>query len=231
MAETIPDKLTILLQVISATGALGIAAFGLVDASKVLWGGVSRFGRPHLFRGLKPYEGALDAALAPGEWKTLVDAQWINGRALPEQKAVVRTLIRLGLGPDSSRGVAAVSGVDEASLTAAVARMRSGTLTKKDLDVLGRVDACVEARMDAAFARADHQYRNIARVAAAGVAVVLALAAVLVLNDGSPTASDWGFGLLVGVLAVPIAPVAKDLASSLSAAARAVKSARTSAVT
>ena len=43
-------------------GALGTAAFGLVDASKAFGGGASRYGLRYVFRALKPYAGALNNA-------------------------------------------------------------------------------------------------------------------------------------------------------------------------
>ena len=61
------------------------------------------------------------------------------------------------------------------------------------------------------------------------VAAVQVAAVPLVVTQAR--AEDYGLGVLVGLLAVPIAPVAKDLASSLSAAARAVKTVRSAAIT
>jgi hypothetical protein len=56
----------------------------------------------------------------------------------------------------------------------------------------------------------------------AGVAaVLLALAATFAAG-----LSNYGMAVVVGLLAVPLAPIAKDLASSLSAAAHAMKAAK-----
>ena len=54
---------------------------------------------------------------------------------------------------------------------------------------------------------------------AAGVIAI----GVSVLINALMNLAPWPIALLVGVLAVPVAPMAKDLTSALSAAARAVK--------
>jgi len=201
-----------------ATGALGTAAFGLVDATKAFRGGVSLFGLRLLTDALAPFAAALDAALGADVWRAVVRAHWIDGRPAQHQKAVVRSLVRLGLNDRTAAALAASAHVDPDALTAVARKLAAGTeLDPADVNVIGRLDASVETRLDAAYAEADQRYRNAARILAGLVAIALAITAAW--HVGQP----WYVGAFVGLLAVPISPIAKDIASSLSAAARAVK--------
>ena len=206
---------------IAALGALGTAAFGLVDATKAFEGGISNIGFSLLLRALAPFAPALQRAVGDYRWQDIVRAHWVNGRARADQKAIVKSLIRLGLAPDIARGMAAAGHVDPAALEAASGRLLTGQpLSELDVNVLGRFDASVEAHIDAAFDLADERYRSVSRFVAGVIAIVLGMFAAWLL--GQPA----GAGFLAGVLAVPMAPIAKDLASSLTSAARAVKSVR-----
>lgn len=221
-----PSKLEFLLQAISATAALGIAAFGIVDITKAFWGGPSRVGLGHLERGFKPFAPALDAALGEGRWRDVLYSHWINGRPMAEQKAIVRSLVRLGLNPDTAEALAKAGRVDAASLATVATKLQNGkSPTDEEMTLLGRMDTAIEAQLDAAFERADQQYRSVARAYAAVVAIGLAVVGVVFVlgKTGGP---DIALALLIGALAVPIAPIAKDLSTSLSAAVSAFKAAK-----
>jgi hypothetical protein len=212
---------TDLVAAITAIGALGTAAFALVDASKAFGGGASNFGNKILRTALARFEPALERALPGGEWWIAVRAHWINGRPRDQQKAIVRSLIRLGLTGETARALAGVANVAPAALAAAADRVAAGAaLEPPDFEVLGRLDASIEAYLDAAFDLAEQRYRNVSRVLAGAAAVVLSLAAAWALEF------RYGTAILVGLLAVPFAPIAKDLASSLQAAAQALRSTR-----
>ena len=206
---------------ISAIGALGTAAFALVDAFKTLpYGGPSYIGYWKIERVLEGFATVLERALPEGEWRGAIRAHWINGRPRGEQKAIVKSLIRLGLAPDTAPALATSLHVAPEALTAVAEKLLAGTpLEERDVNVLGRLDASIEAYLDAAFDRADQLYRNWSRVLAGTAAVLLALAANYFLGT-----ERSGPAFLVGLLAVPFAPIAKDLASSLQAAALAVRS-------
>jgi hypothetical protein len=217
--------LTTLVAMISAIGALGTAAFSLVDATKALGGGVSRIGLSDLERAAGRYTAALEHALGKDErnapqWKYAVAAHWMNGRPRDEQKAMLKGLVRLGLSAESAAAIAGPAHVDPARLQLAAQKLEQGAeLEPADIQVLGRLDASVEAQLDAAFDRADQKYRNWSRVAAAFAAVGLALVAAWAFDQ----LERWPIALFVGLLAVPFAPIAKDLASSLQAAASALR--------
>lgn len=226
-------ELQSIIAAITAMAALGTAAFGVVDATKAFGGGISNVGFGHIRRGVEPFANvlhkAVGASFGPDDWAGVLRAQWINGRSKEDQVAVVRNLVRLGLTEGAIEELAGIANVDAAMLKQVATQLAAGVeLTEPEIAVLGRVDAVIGVRIDAAFEKADQQYRNVARVAAAVVAIVFAVVGGYAIETNTPTGgTDWIWqSLLVGVLAVPIAPLAKDLISALSASVRAVKSAR-----
>jgi hypothetical protein len=202
-----------------AVGALGTAACGLVDATKAFAGGVSNCGLRGLQTTVGRFAVALDVALGKDEWRRVVRSHWINGRPRGEQKAIVKSLIRLGLNPDNAKALAGPAHVDPKALESAATKLWAAQpLETPDFEALGRLDASVDAQLDAAFDLADQSYRNVSRLVAGVFSVALALLAVPLVKDAS-----WQWAFLVGLLAVPLAPIAKDLASSLQSAAAALR--------
>jgi hypothetical protein len=217
------ENLDKVIALIAATGGLGLAAMSLVDAFKAIpGGGVSRIGFSHIRKVLKLFDRVL-AQAAGDEWETVILSHWINGRTRGDQIGVIRSLLRLGLNPETSEQLVAIGNVEAAPFAKAAEKLVKGqALTEADVNLIGRVEAAVEARLDAAFDLGDQSYRNASRVLAGVIAVILAVAASLILKEPHGV----GAGILVGLLAVPIAPIAKDLVSALTAAAGAVKAAR-----
>ena len=213
-------------QQIIAIGALGTAAFGLVDATKAVRGGVSNRGFGVIQTALQPFDAALCKALGdnPGcDWKTMLKSHWINGRPKDEQKAIAVSLIQLGLTPEDAPALALAGQVDPNALKDVVTALTNGAdLTPQQLNVLGRFKATIEARIDAAYERADQLYRTTARGVAGLVAVLLAVAAVAIATNFAGTLKMYLAAALVGLVAVPLAPIARDLASALSTAATAL---------
>ena len=225
-----PRDLVSVVQVVGAAGALGIAAFGLVDATKA-FGGVALLGYGRLCRCIDRYFApALDRALGEKDaWREVVRARWLNGQPRAEQKATIRALVRLGLAADTAPTLAAAGHVDEARLKQVAEKVAAGTfLDDSDNAVLNRMDAAIEAHLDAAFDLGEHHYRNLSRLMAGTFAILLAVAAAALLEDDGLTLREGLLAGLVGLVAVPLAPLAKDLASSISAAAQGVKSVKRS---
>jgi hypothetical protein len=219
------DPLNSALDFIAAAAALGTAAFGLVDASKVFRGGISNAGFGYLEAALKRFEAALNIASGV----TLLDtlrANWLNGKPIDEQKSAAKSLIRLGITPQAAPKLAAAVGLTPGALQTAAEHIDQGAdLTQEDINILGRFDALVEAIIDLGYERADQMYRNSAKAASALVAVVLALIAAYLLNArGMPV--SYVTAIFVGIVATPIAPMAKDLTSSLQSAAGALRAVR-----
>jgi hypothetical protein len=219
-----PPNLEYISNQIIAIAALGTAAFGLVDATKAFWGGISRIGFGVIKRALKPFDAALSAALGDkdgdGSWEKVLRSHWINGRPKAEQKAIAVSLVQLGLTQETAKGVAEATNIDPADLLKVIKALVTGKELEPDqLNLLGRFKATIEARLDAAYERADQMYRNTARLAAGLVAVGLAVVAQQLFYPQTQLIS----AVLIGLIAVPLAPVARDLVSTLSAAARAVR--------
>jgi hypothetical protein len=223
--------------IVVAIGALGTASFGLVDASKVFGGGASNFGYGHIKRALAPFSEALKNA--EHDWALTIRANWINGMPKEDQKAAAKSLIRLGLTSKNVGKMAQAGHVDETSLVKVVEKVEQGAdLATNDVQLFGRFNAAIDAAMDAGFERADQEYRNACRFIAGAVSVLLAISTGAIIRSSStlagnptpiahyPFSADFFAAVLVGLVAVPIAPVAKDLASSIQAAANAVQSVR-----
>jgi hypothetical protein len=212
---------------IIAVGALGTAAFGLVDASKAMWGGISNVGWGPVKASLKPFDIALKDANS--DWAATIYANWINGVAKDDQKMAAKSLVRLGLSPANAAALAPAGRVDPERLTQVMTAVDAGQpLAPADVALLARFDAAIDAALDAGFELGDQRYRSAARLLAGAIAVILSIVAVLVVPSLAAGVPYGGIPLaiFVGLIAVPVAPIAKDLASGLSTAASAFKAAK-----
>ncbi|SPE26590.1 conserved membrane hypothetical protein [Candidatus Sulfotelmatomonas gaucii] len=210
--------------IITAVGGLGTAAFGLVDSTKVFWGGVNRIGFGKIkvtVTALTP--GTAANGLSQAKIISTLRANWYNGQDLASQKAVAKSLIKLGLNAGNAAAVADAAGVDRTVLQSVATKMTAGTaLTSSESDVFARFDLILTAMLDEAYQNGDQRYTNGTRTWAGVFAVLLALAGGWVVKGcgffefvGS---NDLWRALIAGVLAVPLAPVAKNLSSALVAA-------------
>lgn len=215
--------------VVAAIGGLGLASFALVDTSKVLYrGGVSHSGFRYIegaVRQLLPQERLTSGAAKPGARRTLLDilhGNWIGGASAGDQKAIAKSLIKLRLSTTTANAYAEATDVDAQVLSQVAENMKSGnTLSTEQVNVLGRFDLALTAILDEGYQRADQRYRNMARFYASIVSVVLALLGGWAVANVGPaqyfwTANMWLAGLC-GLLAIPLAPISKDLTSALTA--------------
>jgi hypothetical protein len=242
-ANLLSDEISNITGMLASIAALGTAAFGLVDVTKVFWGGISRAGFGYILKALKPFEPALRAA-GGDQWRQTIQANWINGVAEDAQKAAAKSMIHLGLSPDNAAQLARSGRVDPAALLVVVTSLDAGiALTPADINVLGRFDAILDTALDGGFERADQLYRNAAKSLAAVIAIVLAIAGehLLWVSRGCETGTisavnncaasaghfvgsgDFWLAVLVGAVSVPLAPVAKDISTSLATAVSAMK--------
>jgi|HubBroStandDraft_1064217.scaffolds.fasta_scaffold72114_2 hypothetical protein len=213
-------------QVITAIGGLGTAAFGLVDAMKVCGGWVNRIGFKGIAAAVIPLTppdtvaGQPANALPQKKVLATLQANWMNGTDLGSQKSIAKSLIKLNLSPGNASALATATGVDPQVLSAVAASIEAGTpLTPAQSDVFARFDMIVTALLDEAYQRSDQVYRNWTRALAALVAIVLAYLGGSVLADAWLKWGDaLGEALLVGLLATPLAPIAKDLSTALATA-------------
>jgi hypothetical protein len=221
---------------VAAIGSLGIAAYALVDVSKIgRHGGVSNSGFSFIeavVRRLFPNatRGSSAGAGVEGQLLGVLHGNWINGAPLGDQKAIAKSLIKLGLSPQTAPVFARATGVDAQVLGNVATGMTAGAaLTPEQMNVLGRFDLVLTAMLDEGYQRADQKYRNTAKVWASVVAVVLAvLGGWTVAGSGEAyffTTFMWQ-AVLCGVLATPLAPISKDLASALTAGVKAAQALR-----
>ena len=231
--------------VVMAVGGVGLTASALVDATKVFrGGGASRFGFGHIRTAMKPFEPSLAACGIAWEAATL--ARWINGEPKADQSRALKDMIRIGVTPAGLtpagvlgapeaacvKAVAKACRLDDAALTDLVAAIAGpGPLIDPQKKLLARLDEILSIEIDAAFERADQQYRNASKVLAGAVAVGLAVWGGLLLAPAGLGAGAYirfylPVSVLFGLAAVPLAPVAKDLASALKAGADSLKPAK-----
>jgi hypothetical protein len=210
-----------LSQYVAAAAGLGAAAYALVDCSKAFFGGVSNYGFGHIKRVVSGFFSksvrGKDSAnpIHLEEILATLRANWLNGTVLADQKAIAKSLIKLRFDQNNAPKLAQATGVDTNMLTAIAIKISSGaTLTPQENDVYGRFDLMLTAILDEGYQRADQSYRNSAKAWSIAVSVLLAVVGALVVNDPSFSVPK---AILVGLVATPIAPIAKDLTSALQA--------------
>ncbi len=251
---------------IAAIAALGTASFGLVDATKAFWGGISRVGFSHIQRRVqqlfKPETPVNDRTtpLALGAILGTLRANWINGTALADQKAIAKSLLKLCLSPETAKKFADATGVNRALLASVAVKLtpkelptqekthsqkktnaQEKALTEEEADTYGRFDLILTALLDEGYQRADQCYCDGTKLLAGIFSVAIALFAGWDLHQGVPLLaiapvtqaahcywghSDMWMALLVGILATPLAPVAKDLTNAVNAGVDAVQAIR-----
>src|SRR5690348_2768547 len=117
------DNLSTVFGLIATAGGLGTAAFGLVDASKAVSGGVSRAGFSFVRTTVTSLLGPPPATRPTFGHDQVIGtlrANWMNGMAKADQKAAAKGLIRLMLTPASVTAMANAVDVNATALTTAV---------------------------------------------------------------------------------------------------------------
>lgn len=214
----------VIIQGIGLAGALGTAAYGLVDGTKFIAGGISRAGFGYVSKAITRFTAVAaptGTAFGAREIVETLRANWMNGMAKPDQKATARSLIRLTLKPASAGKLAELTGVHAAHLQSAAQKIQDDLpLDESETKALGAFDVALGATLDLGYERGDQFYRNAAKILAGAIALLLSIAAWYY----SKGPSSWQMAVLVGLVATPLAPVAKDLTSALQSAAKAVGS-------
>lgn len=234
-----------------AVGGLGLASYGVVDGLKLFsWIDLAGFERlfgsgrkkngrkwPLLHHsGLDPLLPALEAAYGTDSLE-LMKAQYRNGRSKGDLQRTLRQGIRIGFGVMSLQEITEIAlaiGMDEqtanqAAVALIIARDQrppaTGELQFKEVDpvtlgqrsALARFETSIDARIDAALVLAEVQYVTQTKVIASLVALIIAF------SVGHFLKADYLVSFIIGISAVPLAPVAKDLATALQEAVRALK--------
>jgi hypothetical protein len=226
MADLANGDLGNILNLLSAVAGLGTAAMGLVDSSKAFMGGPSNFGFGHIKKAVGPFIKAAGTAFDKQQIEGTLRANWLNGVATADQKAKAKSLIHLGLTPDTAGDLAKAAGVSDDKLKSLAAHVAAGAPASQDeINVLGQFDAVVSAVLDDAYERGDQIYRNACKLLAMGVSTVLAVIAGWAIAGETARyffSQNFFIALVLGLSATPLAPMAKDLASALQMAANSV---------
>lgn len=234
-----------------ATGGLGAAAYGVVDGLKLipwvdlagferLFGGRSspggRYWLTNQKAGLDSLLPALQAAYG-SDAVELLKAQYRSGRSkgdLPRtlrqgvrigfgiqtQEQITQTATSLGVNEDAAQQAAAALVIARIQRPPAAGESTSITPTPVSEDArsaLARLETTIDARIDAALVLAEVQYVTQTKVTAMIVALAIAFVVGHFLG-ANPLVS-----VMIGLAAVPLAPVAKDLATALQEAVQALK--------
>ena len=201
--------------IILATGALGTAAFGIVEALK--WTRLGEAGFRAILKVLGPIIELLRTAYGP-DFQNLLRAQYRGDQR--DLTRVIRQGVRVGLTAANANQAARFLGmIDGERLTEAARQVEEGRELSAELrNVLGRFELAVDTRIDAALMLAKSRYVGATRVTASILAILIAVAVGVFLGEGYMFQA-----ILVGIAAVPLAPVAKDLVSALQSASKAIR--------
>jgi len=225
---------------VAAVGAFGVAAFGLVESAgkAFAWRG---YGLPYagfgaVRRAIRHLTPALKVAYGD-DYMEIIAYQYRAGRSTGQAPDTIRQGVRLGL-PFMPVDEAATlidsvwdldrRAVDKPNATALAKALQAiGTPPPKATDegvlaqaLAGRFATALDARVTAAFEVGEDHYEALAKLIAGMVAIGLAVG----FDDGLGWPVRLPIALIIGVVAVPLAPVAKDVSTSLQNALTAFKS-------
>ncbi len=228
------DLLNSLPTMVMAIGGLGAAAYALVDASKALPGG-----GPSMF-GFDSIQGLVGKILPVGAIGSMpayelvletLRSNWINGMPSGDQKNVARSMLKLYLRAENAPDIAALLCLKPDDVSAVARLWREGPSSQPGTDpsaaVVGRVDLALTAYVDGAYQRADQRYRNQCKFLAGMAAIAMSTVSGAALFHADANAAGMIFmSFIAGLIAVPLAPVTKDLASALQAGVKVAQSLR-----
>lgn len=215
---------------ITAAGALGTAAFGLVEAAK----GTTPLG----LAGIRRLERALGRANLHALRTTYGKEGWdhiLRGAYRKGEEALTQVLrdgLKVALDRPEEEGVIRSLNLKPQAIETALKTFRDsqakggGHVDEAQLQegrkVLGLAELALNAWVEGAVATATHARVGWTQFWAGAVAILGALAVAAMTAPDGGLGSHLGKALLLGVVAVPIAPISKDLVSLLKAAKEAV---------
>ena len=202
MLEDFPTNVEALATMVLATGALGTAAFGVVDGFK--WTSLGEAGFTTLKRILGT-ELLKTLANAYGDnYEELLKAQYREDRSKGEIGRTLRQGIRIGLPAANISSLAAeLPGVNSIALSTAASAIQAGnTPTDPERQALARFELAVDTRIDAALSLAQSHYKGWARAWATIFSLIFAFIAWVVFlgidTNGNIALRTIGLSFLVG---------------------------------
>ena len=209
-----------LTQATLAVGGLGTAATGLVDSTKAFSGGISRAGFGYIKQLIKRTvpsgpNAQTSSGLGSDDILNTLLANLMNGMDPWRPEGHRQILDQTPFNPATAAALAAQTNVDPAALASVAAKLAAmQPLTNHESDAFGRFDLALSALIDRAYERADQFYRNWCKVLACIFAVVLAWLGNRALGTTLPR---WEL-IIIGLIATPLAPMAKDIANAIQSA-------------
>lgn len=223
-----------------AAGALGTAAMGIVEIFfKGDWPWCNPpLGFDRLRRNLRWAEKPLRKAYGE-DYLELIQHTYRNGRSAGELPRLLRQAVRIGLDRPTAielekillaiesrewltqkeRGEADIAAAEPSALAVVIDKIEDGQASDLDdveRNVLGRFEVAADARIDAAMSLAENAYKSEILFRALLVSIAIALAAAYTLE------ADYLQAVVLGIAAVPLAPIAKDISKALQAATQAL---------
>ncbi len=217
---------------IVAAGALGTAAYGVIDGLKTS-SFISCFGFGHLRRQLDRFSPVFRAAYGD-DYAEVLALYYAKDRASEAFMADLRQNVRLGLSALKEEGIREIEDVLQgrspehiALLTNVREALAAGEDPERQAQIdFARLEALVMSRLDAGAAAAENAFKGKMKLSATVAALALSFLGLSVLvcaGEMVLSGASIGLALMVGIVAVPIAPVAKDVASGLNAAMKALR--------
>jgi hypothetical protein len=234
---------------IAAIGAFGTAAFGVVEsAGKAIafstgdtdhrrYIGLPYSGFGKVRKMLGPLKPALKCAYGH-DYLEIIAQQYYSDRSAGTAPDLIRQGVRLGLPfldiDVAQKIIGKIWSLDAVHSQALATALQSssdaaldGAAQAQAQALAGRFASALDARINAAFDIAEERYETQLKTAAGAVAIILACVFNYALGAGSTNQHGlypWAAAIAVGLIAVPLAPVAKDLSSSLQNALTSFKS-------
>lgn len=216
------------------TGSLGTASMGLVETVKRMSPWFASIGRKRLLEVMGPNAKlALEGAYGSGI-ESVLTAAFRHGDE--ELSRVLRNGVKVGFAtckPEHQELVARAFGQEPGRLVAALAVDPESTPASAEAEArlrdarhaLGQFEMAVDMRVDAAVVSSSDVYAGTMQLTAGVVAIALALiGAYNTMPDVvDERGAHWVKALMIGIAAVPVAPLANDLAGALKTAAAALR--------
>jgi hypothetical protein len=203
------DSLT---DIILAAGGLGIAAFGIVESLKGWF--VGAYGFNKIKNGLgTPLINCLEKAYGENALNYLRSIYCKRDNEL-ELSKIIRQGVRIGMTTvNDSKKVAEYVGIaNPESIENVITSLNNDqqALSDQDRRILGRFELALDARLDALMSDANRDYIWKVRLTASFFALTISLLVASVNFNEYALQS-----LLLGVLAIPVAPITKDLVKAI----------------
>jgi hypothetical protein len=214
------DIVSHLTAIIAAAGALGTAAMATVDVLKRT-SFVGEAGFDRLTSGIQPLLPTLKVAYG-SEYESVIRGHYRGDDS--DLTRLLRQGVRIGLNADNAAGVASGLGSLDAQalVEASKTALTATTATTEQRTLLARFEAAADARIEAAVTTSHDHYVVVARATAGVVAIILAWLAWWALG-GDKSGSTFWQAMVLGVVSVPIAPIAKNITDGIKAAAEALQ--------